>query len=44
MDLACFWHCVTVCTKERRLAMMARCFVEELAKCCRRSGITRQHE
>jgi hypothetical protein len=43
IDLACFLHCVMVCVKERRLVAMARCFVEELAKCSRRSGIRRQH-
>jgi hypothetical protein len=41
-DPACFLHSMTVCAKERRLVTMARCFLEELAKCCRRSGIRRQ--
>jgi hypothetical protein len=43
IDLVCFWHGVMVCTKEKRLVTMVRCFVEELAKCCRRSGIRGQH-
>jgi hypothetical protein len=42
-DLACFWHCVMVCTKKSHLVAMARCFLEELAKCCRRSAIRSQH-
>jgi hypothetical protein len=41
-DFACFWHCVRVCAKQRGLVTMARCFAEELAKCCRRSGMTKQ--
>ena len=43
IDFACFLHCVMVCAKERGLVTLARCFAEELAKCCRGSGITRQH-
>jgi len=43
IDFACFLHSVMVCAKERRLVTMARCFAEELAKCCRRGGFRRQH-
>ena len=43
IDLACFLHCVMVCAKEGRLVTMPRCFVEELAKCCRGSDIRRQN-
>ena len=37
IDLACFWHCVTDCIKERPLSAVAKCFFEELAKCHRAS-------
>jgi hypothetical protein len=42
-DFACFLLCLMVCAKERRSVTVARCLTEELAKCCRGSGITRQH-
>src|SRR5260370_22788919 len=43
IDCACFLHCVMICAKQRGLVTMARCFAEELAKCWRGSGVTKQH-
>jgi hypothetical protein len=35
VDLACFWHSVAGCVKEKPLLGVPKCFFEELAKCCR---------
>ena len=43
IDFACFLHSVSVCAKGGHLVSMARCFAEELAKCCVASTVRRPH-
>lgn len=42
IDLVCFLRSVIVCAKGGHLVTIARCFAEELAKCCHRSGTRTQ--